>query len=201
VCGVQFGIRCGGSIPPVGFTHKGVKYTMKRRNVLAALGMMSGGAAIASGTGAFTSVAADRDVAVEVAGDADAYLALTGIGPNDEYVTTTNGELGLDLTGSNPTGAGGQGVNADAITVIEDVIEVRNQGTQEVEVEATPLTFIKTSGGDTLTLLLVPNSGFPSVTIGTGQTEIYSVIVDDFSPGGSQQSISDTVTFTAEATQ
>lgn len=174
---------------------------MKRRNVLAMLGAIGGGGAVASGTGAFTSVEADRDVAVAVSGDADAFLALKGIGPNSEYVTTTNGQLGLDLTGSNPTGAGGQGVNADAITVIADVIEVRNQGTQEVEVEATPLTFVETSGGDTLTLLLVPNTGFPSVTIGTGETETYSVIVDDFSPSGSQQSISNTVTFTAEATQ
>lgn len=164
------------------------------------LGMIGGGGAVVSGTGAFTSVEADRDVSVAVAGDADAFLALRGIGPNDEYVTTNNGQLGLDLTGSNPTDAGGQGVNTDAITLIKDVIEVRNQGTQEVEVEATPLTFVETSGGDTLTLLLVPNTGFPSVTIGTGQTETYSVIVDDFSPGGSQQSTSDTVTFTAEAT-
>jgi hypothetical protein len=77
---------------------------------------------------------------------------------------------------------------------------VQNQGTQEVEVEVTPLSFVETSGGDTLSLLVVPSSGFPSVTIGVGGTETYSVIVDDFSPGGSQQSISDTITFTAEAT-
>ena len=174
---------------------------MKRRNVLAMLGVAAGGGAVVSGTGAFTSVEADRDVSVAVAGDANAFLALRGIGPNSEYVTTTDGQLGLDLTGSNPTNAGGQGVNADAITIIEDVIEVQNQGTQAVDVEATPLTFVETSSGDALTLLLVPASGFPSVTIGVGETETYSVIVDDFSPDGSQQVISDTVTFTAEATE
>jgi len=166
------------------------------------LGIAGGGTAFVTGSGAFTTVEADRDVSVAVAGDADAFLALRGNGENSEYVTTTDGQLGLDLTSSNSNISGsGQGVNANAITVLEDVIEVQNQGTQEVEVEATPLSFIETSGGSTLTLLLVPNTGFPSVTIGTGQTETYSVIVDDSTPSGGQQNISDTVTFTAEATQ
>ena len=174
---------------------------MKRRNVLAMLGVAAGGGAVVSGTGAFTSVEANRDVAVAVAGDADAFLALEGAGPNSEYVTTTDGQLGLDLTGSNANiPGGGTGVNADAITVINDVIQVRNQGTQAVDVEATPLTFVETSSGDALTLLLVPSTDFPSVTIGVGERETYSVIVDDFSPGGSQQGINDTVTFTAEVT-
>jgi hypothetical protein len=165
------------------------------------LGIAGGGTAFVTGSGAFTTVEADRDVSVAVAGDANAFLALRGNGENSEYVTTTDGQLGLDLTSNNATGAGGQGVNANAITVLEDVIKVQNQGTQKVEVEATPLSFIETSGGSTLTLLLVPNTGFPSVTIGTGQTETYSVIVDDSTPSGGQQNISDTVTFTAEATQ
>lgn len=173
---------------------------MKRRDVLATLGILSGGAAFVSGTGAFTSVETERDVAVTVDGDADAFLALRGVGPNDEYVTTTNGQLGLDLTSSNPTNAGGQGVNPNAVTVLGDVIEVQNQGTQEVEVEATPVTFVETSVGDTLTLLLVPDTDFPSVRIGVGDTETYSVVVDQFSVGGSSPSISDTVTFAAEAT-
>jgi Protein of unknown function (DUF1102). len=82
------------------------------------MGGLSAGGAIVTGTGAFTSVEADRDVAVDVAGDANAYLALQGVGPNKDYLLTDNGTIGLNLTGSN-TNISGSGVNANAITVIE----------------------------------------------------------------------------------
>lgn len=172
---------------------------MKRRNMLAALGMISGGAAIASGTGAFTSAEADRDVAVEVASDANAFLALRAIGPNAPYMSTSNGQLGIDLTSGNATGAGGQGVNTSAVTVFEDMFEVRNQGTQDVDVEITPLTFIETDSGNTLIVLIVPETGFPSVTVSPGNAETYSLVVDVF-PGGTSPGLEldDTMTVTAE---
>ncbi|OYR62886.1 DUF1102 domain-containing protein [Halorubrum ezzemoulense] len=172
---------------------------MKRRNVLAALGMISGGAAIASGTGAFTSVEADRDVAVQVATDSSAFLALRAIGDNAPYMSTSNGQLGIDLTSGNATGAGGQGVNTNAVTVFEDMFEVRNQGTQDVEVEITPLTFVETDSGNTLIVLIVPETGFPSVTVSPGDGETYSLVVDVF-PGGTSPNLEldDTMTVTGE---
>lgn len=174
---------------------------MKRRNLLIAMGALSSGAAVVTGTGAFTSVQADRDVTVSVADDANAYLAVDDTGnANSSYVTEDSGEFGLDLTGSNGTNAGGTGVNSNAVTVFENLFEVQNQGTQEVEVEVDPLTFVETSGGDTLTVMVVPESGFPTVDISTGDTETYSLVVDDSSPGGSQLDLSDTITITAEAT-
>jgi hypothetical protein len=173
---------------------------MKRRNVLAALGTLSAGGAIVAGTGAFTSVEANRDIAVQVAGDASALLRIDDTGnANSEYVTETGGEFGINLTGSNETDAGGQGVNANATTVIADLFEIQNQGTQEIEVEVTPLSFVDTGSGDTLIVLVVPQTSFPSVTLGVGDTETYSLLVDSF-PGGTNLQVNDTITIKGEAT-
>jgi hypothetical protein len=173
---------------------------MNRRQVLAAMGALGGGGAVVTGTGAFTSVAADRDVSVRVADDASALLRLAAAGEgNDGYVTTDGGELGIDLTSANATDAGGEGVNANATTVIADLFEIQNQGTQEIEVEVTPLSFVDTDAGDTLIVLVVPSSGFPSVTLGVGDTETYSLLVDSF-PGGEGLAVADTITVTGEAT-
>lgn len=173
---------------------------MKRRNVLAALGALSAGGAVVAGTGAFTSVSANRDVTVQVADDASAFLRIDDTGnASSEYVTENGGEFGIDLTSSNPTDAGGQGVNANATTVIADLFEIQNQGTQEIEVEVTPLSFVDTGSGDTLIVLVVPQTSFPSVTLGVGNTETYSLLVDSF-PGGTDLQISDTITVTGEAT-
>lgn len=163
------------------------------------MGALGGGSAIVTGTGAFTSVEADRDVSVQVADDTDAFLRMAAAGEgNDEYVTTNGGELGIDLTSSNPTEAGGQGVNANATTVIADLFEIQNQGTQTIDVEATPLSFVDIGGGNTLVVLVVPQMGFPSVTLDVGDTETYSLLIDSFSGGGNLQ-ISDTITVTGEA--
>ncbi len=109
---------------------------MKRRQVLAALGAVSGSGALLTGTGAFTSVSADRNVAVSVAGDTSAFLQLQSCpgSPNGEYAQINNGKLELDLTDDNPTSGDGTGVNADATTVFDNVFEIANQGTQPVGV-------------------------------------------------------------------
>jgi hypothetical protein len=173
---------------------------MNRRQVLAAMGALGGGGAVVTGTGAFTSVAANRDVSVQVADDASALLRVAAAGEgNDEYVTTDGGEFGIDLTGDNATAAGGGGVNANATTVIADLFEIQNQGTQEIEVEVTPLSFVDTDAGDTLIVLVVPQTSFPTVTLGVGGTETYSLVVDSF-PGGEGLAVEDTITVTGEAT-
>ena len=163
------------------------------------MGAIGASGAIVTGTGAFTSVEADRDIAVQVANDANAFLALEAIGPNAPYTDTSNGTLGIDLTSSNATNAGGQGVNTNAVTVFEDMFEVRNQGTQDVDVEITPLAFIETDSGNTLIVLIVPETGFPSVTVSPGSAETYSLVVDVF-PGGTSPGLEldDTMTVTGE---
>ena len=179
---------------------------MNRRKLLVALGLLSGGGAVVSGTGAFTSASAERDVAVQVATDATGYLAITTVSgsENDEYVTENNGssnnEFGLDFTSGNSTSGGGGGVNADAVTVFADLFEVRNQGTQDVEVQVTPLSFIESSGGDTtLIVLIVPQTGFPSVTVSPGSAETFDAIVAATDDATTSTELSDTITVSGEA--
>ncbi|MFD1634768.1 DUF1102 domain-containing protein [Haloplanus ruber] len=163
------------------------------------IGTIGAGSAVVNGTGAFTSVEADRDVAVDVAADANAFLALEAVGPNAPYTETTDGQFGVDLTGDNATSAGGQGVNADATTVFEDLFEVRNQGTQEVDVEVTPLILVDTDTSSTLMVLTVPKTDFPSVALSPGTAETYSLVVAAFPDDvGSDVETGESVTVTGK---
>lgn len=172
---------------------------MNRRTLLKALGVTGAGGAVITSTGAFTSVEAERDVAVTVAEDATGYLAIDDTGnDNHDYVTDGNGEFGIDLTGSNATSDGGSGVNTNAVTVIEDLFEIQNQGTQAVDVEVSPLTFVDTNSGNTLIVLVVPETNFPTVNLSPGNTETYSLVVDAY-PGGTGMEVDDEITITGEA--
>ena len=119
-----------------------VTTTMERRKFTIGLGALATGSAAAIGTGAFTSVEADRSIQVDVADDADAFLALEGKDtPNgNEYVEDdgTDGTLSLDFSETEESGADG-GLNQNADTIIRDLFEIQNQGTQEVVVGVTDL--------------------------------------------------------------
>jgi hypothetical protein len=109
---------------------------MKRRKILFGLGSVAVGSNLITGSGAFTSVAAERSVSVAVAHDTDALLRLAPCegSPNGDYVTDADsGAMTLDLSPSNDNVLG-EGVNADATTVFDDVFEISNQGTQPVGV-------------------------------------------------------------------
>jgi hypothetical protein len=90
-----------------------------------------------------------------VAGDANAYLALSSSGDNSSYVETTSDsevELNLDsLDESDTSTSGTGGVNPNATTVIDSVLTIANQGTQEVEADLKAPT---------------PDSGTNQVTVG-----------------------------------
>jgi hypothetical protein len=108
-----------------------------RRKFIAGLGALATGSAAAIGTGAFTSVTAERTVNVKVAGDASAYLGLEQVNqsPNSDYVLRNNGEVSFDFSGADGDSSGGgsvdgDGFNPDATTRIDDVLRVTNQGTQ-----------------------------------------------------------------------
>jgi hypothetical protein len=114
---------------------------MERRKFLIGTGALASGSAAAVGTGAFTSVTADRDLTVNVSGDSSAFLAFDlEDEPNADYAQVNNSgdstlEIALDgsLTDSdgNPSG---DGVNEDAYTVIRDIFTITNQGTQDIYV-------------------------------------------------------------------
>ncbi|AKH96611.1 LamG domain-containing protein [Halanaeroarchaeum sulfurireducens] len=106
---------------------------MNRRKYLATLGTLAGGSAGVMGTGAFTSVSAERAVTVNVAADANAFLGLRPCdGPNGNYVTgASDGAMAIDLSKSNGN-LTGEGVNPEALSVFDNVFQIANQGTQDV---------------------------------------------------------------------
>ncbi|WP_200531287.1 LamG domain-containing protein [Halorubrum sp. LN27] len=118
---------------------------MDRRNYIAMIGGVTGlGAAV--GTGAFSSVEADRDVSVAVADENDAYLGMEPLDtPNGNQFATqgTANQIGLDFSDS---GNDGSGVGLDSVYDFDDVFQITNQGTQGVYVWA---TFAAADGGQT----------------------------------------------------
>ena len=120
---------------------------MKRRRFILSIGGASAGAVALIGSGAFTSVEAERQLTVEVVDDPDAFLSLDACGvpsetPNVEYVDIEDGLLSIVLSPDNPTSGGGTGVNSDARTRINNVFQVENQGTQPITfyVDVDPVT-------------------------------------------------------------
>lgn len=110
-----------------------------RRKFIAGLGALVTGTAGAVGTGAFTSVTADRSVNVNVASDSGAFLAIerdtrsnsTTANANDYVNVSGGGQVSLDFTSTDSPGKG-QGLNDNATTVIDDILKISNQGTQDV---------------------------------------------------------------------
>ena len=113
---------------------------MQRRNFLiGAAGTAIGGSALV-GSGAFTSVTAERDVEVAVAEDADAFLSLS---PSDganaaAFAEQTGDEETIEFDiDEDAEGVDGSGLNPNATTVIAEIFDIENQGTQEVGVQVT----------------------------------------------------------------
>ena len=100
-----------------------------RRHLLLGLGGLVTAAGAVLSTGAFDTVEAERSVTVETAGDA---AALLGIEPADgasEFAEITDGTVEIDIS---TTEEGAAGINQNAITVINPILEVTNNGSREV---------------------------------------------------------------------
>ena len=115
----------------------------KRRKFLAGLGSLAAGGAAAMGTGAFTSVRADRGLTVNTRYNSDALLGLQKMNtPNGNAYVESPGASGsngiaIDLGDSDgdPVGSNGAyGVNGNAYTIIRDLMKITNQGSQTVYV-------------------------------------------------------------------
>ncbi|MFP4625591.1 MAG: hypothetical protein ACOCQ3_00475 [Natronomonas sp.] len=87
------------------------------------MGAVAGGAGLIGGTGAFTTVEAERTVDVTTSGDSSANLQLDG----DSEVTGTEDEAGVDVLTIN-----NDDINERARTVFGDAITVTNNGTNDV---------------------------------------------------------------------
>jgi hypothetical protein len=98
------------------------------------------------GTGAFTLVRADRGLTVNTRYNGDALLGISPSGSDnsDAYVegggqnqSGYTNELSIDLGDSDgdPVGShGAYGVNGSAYTIIRDLLDIKNQGSQKVYV-------------------------------------------------------------------
>jgi hypothetical protein len=111
---------------------------MQRRTLLVATGGTVLGVGAVLGTEAFTTVEAERDATIAVTDDANALLALDrvdGSANSDEYVRFDDGTLVIDVT---ETDEEGKGLNKNAVTEIGELLEITNQGTQNVGVFIQP---------------------------------------------------------------
>ncbi|MYL18144.1 DUF1102 domain-containing protein [Halorubrum terrestre] len=149
---------------------------MNRRNFVAGIGATVAGGAIATGTGAFTSVQADRSVSIAVGDEeASSYLVLDalaqGNSENGAFASNSGGSSGTELTldfnseiPDPPNAEGGEGPGKNSTYEFDEVFEVQNQGTQDVDVAIETLDntqFEDTSDSnptDTLTLSFYPDS-------------------------------------------
>jgi hypothetical protein len=100
---------------------------MERRKFIAGLGSIAAGGAAALGTGAFTSVQAQRNVNVAVVKDKNAYLSLQATG--DRATTDGDGQLKIDFDSSS---RGSSGLNKDARTAFTDLFTIKNKGDNPV---------------------------------------------------------------------
>ena len=158
---------------------------MQRRKFVIGMGALASGAAAAIGTGAFDSVEAERTVEVSTAGDADAYLGLTG---DDQYVEddSSDSELTIDLGGPTTSG-GGEGFNENAVTEVSGVVTITNQGTEDVDVSI--------DGSDVQSAITFELSH--SNTLTPGDSVDLDVTVDDLN-GDVDENADDTLVITAE---
>lgn len=194
---------------------------MRRRKLLSVLGTLTAGSAVAVGSGAFSSVQAQRDLDVNLAGDANAYLRIApSDGPNGAYATgAEDGTLALNFTDNNEN-VSGSGLNRNAVTYFDEVFVIENQGTQPVDLTVSPLAFIELEPGVVLLVLLVPldspafgtwPEGSPEpeadVTLGltwteldVGETAQFSVLATSYEVGSQPDvGFSDEIAISAEA--
>ena len=137
---------------------------MERRKFIIGAGALGAGLSTAIGTGAFTSVEAERSFDISTAGDSEAYLRLQPVATN-QYVDTNGGTLSVTL----------DDVNQNAVTTFEDLFQVSNYGTQPVGF------YVQDDGTEAVSFTAGGNSiegSSNAVSLGVGEEAVVSVTVD-----------------------
>ena len=111
---------------------------MRPKGKLFALFAVFAAIGLVTASGAFTTVEANRTADVSTAGDASALLAIQPEpGANgQEYANTNNNDQVVEIQLTNDT-AGSSGVNVNATTEVDNIINITNQGSQDVGVYIT----------------------------------------------------------------
>ena len=127
----------------IGDRYPVASHIMQRRTFIIGIGAATASGAGLIGTGAFSSVTAERGVTVSVVGDADAFLALEPLDPHtDNYVAFNSDDIiEFDFAGGDGDDETfdqfGEGLNPNAFTSFEDAFSITNNGTQDVGVKIT----------------------------------------------------------------
>lgn len=130
---------------------------MKRRQFVLGLGAVTASGATLLGSGASTSVRADRTISVETAQDSDAFLELDALGAAErssagdvvEFAFPSLAErVGDDVNPQNPQGLGRDSIYrfASDVNGSDGLLGITNNGTQLVDVYAEQEQKQKTSG-------------------------------------------------------
>lgn len=194
---------------------------MRSKGKLLALVAIFAAVALVTGTGAFSTVEAERTADVSVAGDSGALLELEPAG-GGYLINNQSDEVAITLSGNaqNPNG-----VNKNATTAVNrtDFLKITNNGVDEVEIGIQASTsnkvdvyFVVGSGSTSdsnsldgvnsgISDTFDPANKYPiqnnTVTIGQGETVYVGLVIDVGNVGsGSQQLITGDVTITAEST-
>ena len=151
--------------------------TMDRRNFLIGAGGIAIGGSALLGSGAFSRVESHRQVSVQVANDADAYLGLApgSSESGQNYVAEDeHGHVEIVVADS---GNDGFGVNSNSITFFDNLLEICNQGKEDASVwfEPTPLV----GGEDDGTLLGAAAFYTGEAQGSSGTTELTAVHTTD----------------------
>jgi hypothetical protein len=117
---------------------------MRRRRFLASVGGLAAAGSVALGSGAFTSVEAERSVSIAVAKDYRAFLRMEQIG--DEGIDGENtgrsyvngSEISFKIPGhGDGENSDAEGIGLDSVYEFHDLVTVSNQGTQPVQLHST----------------------------------------------------------------
>jgi hypothetical protein len=145
---------------------------MNRRQLLVGLAGLASGGGVITGTGAFTSVNADRHATVQVSSDTAGYLQIypsdegTLGEPNGTFATQTGAgnELGIDINDAAGSAPGSLGAGVDSRYVFDDVFRVRNEGTQDVfvQIDSVVTNTVNTGSGGEIRLDFIAGGNQPS---------------------------------------
>ncbi len=179
--------------------HKRAGHIMERRKFIIGAGALGAGLSTAIGTGAFTSVEAERSFDVSTAGDANAALAISAAASsNGSNYVSTNGDGTVAITLPD--------VNNDAVTTVEDLLTIQNQGSQTVNVyvrdDSSAVQFV-TTDGDVNEDVEGPGAGASlanTAEVETGESVNLGLVVDTLNNDVSNnEQLIDTATIVATA--
>jgi hypothetical protein len=123
--------------PLIGGTHIIITQIMIPKGKLLALLLVFTAVGGVAATGAFTTVQADRTANVQAVGDANALLQIVPAS-NTEFATSDSGQVEINFQDDQDgDSTSSTGVNLDAETLDDNVINITNNGNDDVTVFAT----------------------------------------------------------------